>query len=118
MAALLRKTGKETVVIVPNDYPAFLKWMPGNDDVIIFGHNEKKAEDFISRADLIFCLDYNALHRTGKMEEALRKAPGKKILIDHHLEPVLADFDFYLSVIQTSSTSELVYQVYRRMLLA
>ena len=110
MAALLSKTGKDVVVLVPNDYPAFLKWMPGSEDAIIFRHNEKKAEDFISRADLIFCLDYNALNRTGGMEEALRKAPGKKILIDHHLEPVLVDFDYYLSVIQTSSTSELIYQ--------
>ena len=109
-AGLLRKAGKEAIVIVPNDYPSFLKWIPGNDDVIIYKQNEKSADDIISRADLIFCLDYNALHRTAGMEDTLRKANGKKILIDHHLEPELADFDFHLSVIQTSSTSELVYQ--------
>ena len=40
----------------------------------------------------------------------LRKAEGKKILIDHHPDPVLTDFDIYLSVIQISSTSELLYR--------
>lgn len=110
MAGLLGRTGVETFVIVPNDYPGFLKWMPGSDNVVIYKMNEKKAQDLIARADLIFCLDYNALHRTGGMEESLRNSPATKILIDHHLEPALADFDFYLSVIQTSSTSELVYR--------
>lgn len=84
--------------------------MPGNDKVIVYRHNEEKADALISRADLIFCLDYNALHRTVEMEESLRKGSAIKILIDHHLEPVLDDFDFYLSVVQTSSTSELVYR--------
>ncbi len=110
MAALIRKTGREAVVMVPNDYPAFLKWMPGSKDVIVYLNNVKKAEDLIQKAELIFCMDYSALNRTGGMEDALRKAAGKKILIDHHLDPVLKDFDFYLSVIQISSTSELAYR--------
>jgi phosphoesterase RecJ-like protein len=84
--------------------------MPGNDKILIHRQNEAKAEEIISQADLIFCLDYNALHRTGGMEEAIRKSPGKKFLIDHHPEPLLTDFDIYLSVVQTSSTSELVYR--------
>ncbi|MCU0370629.1 MAG: bifunctional oligoribonuclease/PAP phosphatase NrnA [Bacteroidales bacterium] len=110
MAALLRKAGKDTPIIVPNDYPAFLKWMAGSGGIVIYNSNEKLANDLISRADLIFCLDYNALHRTGAMEQALRNSSGKKILIDHHLEPVLDDFDLYLSEIRISSTSELVYR--------
>ena len=110
LAGLLRKAGKECVVFVPNDYPAFLKWMPGNDLVTVFQEHEKKAKDYFSTADLIFCLDYNALNRTGKMEDDLRKSAAKKILIDHHLDPVVSEFDFHLSVIQVSSTSELVYR--------
>jgi phosphoesterase RecJ-like protein len=110
MAALLRKSAKEVVVMVPNDYPAFLKWLPGNNEVVIYSNNKIKADGFISQADLIFCLDYSGLNRTDNMEDALRKATGKKILIDHHPDPVMEDFDFYLSVVQTSSTSELVYR--------
>jgi bifunctional oligoribonuclease and PAP phosphatase NrnA len=110
MASTLQLIGKDATVIVPNEYPSFLKWIPGNEKVMIFKLNEEKARDAISRADLIFCVDYNALYRTGAMEEVLRKSKAKKILIDHHPEPVLDDFDFYLSVIQTSSTSELIYR--------
>lgn len=110
MAALLRNTGKDAIVMVPNEYPGFLKWMPGSDKVIVHRNNEVFANNVLERADLLFCLDYNALNRTGSMEDGLRKSKGKKILIDHHLEPVLAEFDFYLSEIQTSSTSELVYR--------
>ena len=25
------------IVIAPNDYPAFLKWIPGNNSVLIYG---------------------------------------------------------------------------------
>jgi len=110
MAALLRKAGKEAVVMVPNDYPGFLKWMPGNDKVIIYRKNEKMADEMISRAGLIFCLDYSALHRIDAMEEPVRNSKAAKVLIDHHADPVLSDFDYYLTLIQTSSTSELVYR--------
>lgn len=110
MAALLRNAGKEAIVVVPNDYPSFLKWMPGNEKVVIYHDNEKKARELIRHADLIFCLDYSGLNRTGKMEESLRKSGAKKILIDHHLDPVIAEFDFYYSVIAVSSTSELVFR--------
>lgn len=110
LAKLFIRAGKKASVMVPNNYPSFLKWMPGSELMVIYDQHEKKAENLISGADLIFCLDYNALDRVGKMEKGLRKAKGKKILIDHHLEPALDDFDFYLSVTQTSSTSELVYR--------
>jgi bifunctional oligoribonuclease and PAP phosphatase NrnA len=109
MASILHLNGKDAVVMVPNEYPSFLKWLPGNERVMIYKLNEEKAKDVLSQADLIFCVDYNALYRTVSMEEALRKSKAKKILIDHHPEPVLDDFNFYLSETQTSSTSELIY---------
>jgi phosphoesterase RecJ-like protein len=109
LSLLLNKTGKETMVIVPNDYPSFLKWIPGGS-LAIFKEDEIRAKDAISRADIIFCVDYNALHRTGNMQKSLEKAKAKKILIDHHLEPQVADFDYYLSEIAVSSTSELIYR--------
>jgi len=110
MAAFLRKNGKSTSVMVPNDYPAFLKWMPSGDEVIIYNKQEERAREVLNRADLIFCLDYNALNRTDKMEVELRKAGAVKILIDHHLQPELNDFDYHFSTVQTSSTAELVYR--------
>jgi bifunctional oligoribonuclease and PAP phosphatase NrnA len=112
MTLMLRKMGKNAIVMIPNDYPSFLKWMPGNDDVHIFHEKEKSGRGIISSADLFFCLDYSAINRTGSMQEVLRNAEGKKILIDHHLEPVLSDFDFYLTQVKVSSTSELLYRFF------
>jgi bifunctional oligoribonuclease and PAP phosphatase NrnA len=110
MTALLKKLGKNAIAVVPNDYPSFLKWMPGAENLIIFQYQEEKAINLIESADLIFCLDYNALHRTEKMEKALAATLAAKVLIDHHLEPVESDFDMIFSKINISSTSELVYQ--------
>lgn len=110
LSMLLKRLGKKVVPMVPNDYPGFLKWMPDNKTVIVFENDRSKAESAIASAEVIFCLDYNALHRTGDMEDALRASRGIKILIDHHLEPRLEDFDFYYSVVETSSTAELLYR--------
>jgi phosphoesterase RecJ-like protein len=93
LALVLRKMGKNAIPMVPNDYPEFLKWIPGNDQVVIFEADSRNAAEAIHSADLIFCLDYNALHRTGKMQEPLRSTSAAKVLIDHHLEPVLEDFN-------------------------
>lgn len=110
LTLLLRKLGKDAVPMVPNEYPDFLKWMPGNELMVVYTENHEKATQFIHSADVIFCVDYNALHRTGKMQDDLRSAKGKKILIDHHLQPLKEDFDLILSEIETSSTSELLYK--------
>ncbi len=110
LVLLLRNMGKECVGMVPNDYPGFLKWMPGSEDMAIYSKDTGSNSALISRADLIFCLDYNALSRTVSMEEPLRAAKGVKILIDHHLEPRLEDFDHHFSMVATSSTGELVYR--------
>jgi bifunctional oligoribonuclease and PAP phosphatase NrnA len=108
MTALLKKLGKNAVAIVPNDYPSFLKWIPGAENLLIFQYHEEKAKNLIESADLIFCLDYNALNRTERMEKALSASSAKKVLIDHHLQPVESDFDIIYSIINISSTSELV----------
>jgi phosphoesterase RecJ-like protein len=97
------------VVTVPNDFPGFLKWLKGSDDIILYNQDSKKIKKALQEADLIFCLDYNALHRAGDMEKSLRQSKAEKFLIDHHPEPVLEDFDYWLTLTETSSTAELVY---------
>ena len=32
----LNSQGHTAIVIAPNEYPHFLKWLPGNDDVLIY----------------------------------------------------------------------------------
>lgn len=109
MVKLLEKRFPQVTGIVPNDFPDFLKWMPGADRIVIYNQLEPKAKELIYNADLIFCLDYNALHRTDAMAPALKSARAVKVLIDHHLDPLSEDFDYIISRIDISSTSELLF---------
>ncbi len=104
----LKLKGHLVNVLIPNDVPQFLNWMPGLSDTIIYYHHSKFADKLISEADIIFCLDYNSVSRVNLFQKQLAEAKGKKILIDHHPEPE-NHFDFILSVIPVSSTSELIY---------
>lgn len=104
----LTSKGHQANVIAPNDYPQFLKWMPGESIIINHEANIKEANSLISDAELIFTLDFNALHRTGNMELPLAESNAIKILIDHHQQP--DDYAKYVySDVSMCSTSEMIY---------
>ena len=44
------KTNHNVNIIVPNDYPHYLKWMPGNDDVLIYEENEEQSDSLINQS--------------------------------------------------------------------
>ncbi len=104
----LLKLGKDVKVIAPTDYPVNLHWMPGNDEVIIFEEQEEEATRLAIEADIIFCLDFNALSRINRFGEVVRESSAKKIMIDHHRDPEGFD-DYRFWTIQTSSTCELIF---------
>lgn len=101
---------KNVKVIVPNEFPPFLKWMPAVSDIMIFQSNEAAAITCIKDADLCFCLDFNSLKRTDKLSPFLEASDAFKILIDHHPQPD-NNFDLMISKIESSSTSELIFDV-------
>lgn len=104
----LIQQGHHARVIAPTDYPDFLSWMPGNERVIIYTENTQQSVDLINEADLIFCLDFNALNRINEMGEVVRASKAYKVMIDHHLEP--EDFDDYRHWnINACATAQLVY---------
>ena len=104
----LEKFGHNITVIMPNEYPDFLKWMPGENGILKQDSQTKECDDLIQKADLIFTLDFNALHRAGNMETVLAESDAVKIMIDHHQEPDgYAAYTF--SDIHMSSTCEMVY---------
>ena len=118
LAGFLKKKGHLVTVITPSDYPAFLSWMPGNAEVVALSNEsrepEKKAKTAIAAADAIFCLDFSSLKRIEDLEESVRTAPGKKILIDHHLDPEqFADFEQWNA--RAASTAGLVFQLIEQM---
>ena len=104
----LMKLNHHVVVIAPNDFPDFLRWMPASEKVLIFENDKNSVTKILHNAELIFTLDFNALHRTGEMENVLNKLQVPFILIDHHQFP-----DKYAVVTYSdtsiSSTCEMVY---------
>src|SRR4051812_2169890 len=104
---LIQKKHKVTV-ITPNDYPAFLFWLPGNEKVINFSEKGRVAKTAVEKADIIFCLDFNSLKRIEDLGVEVEKSKALKCIIDHHLQP--DNFaDFMLHDVEACSTCELIY---------
>lgn len=111
---MLKKKGYNAVVVVPSEYPEFLQWLPGNDEVVIFENAVPDSVKLIEESDLVFCLDFNDLKRTHDMNLYLKKSESVKVMIDHHLNP--APFAKYMmSVPSASSTCEMVYDFFELM---
>ena len=105
----LIQLGHKVTVISPTNWADFLNWMPGVDKVINYDYNRQKSQAIIDEATIIFCLDFNILHRTKNMETPLAKAKCIKVLIDHHEQPQEEAFDYGISLTSKSSTCEMVY---------
>ena len=115
LSMYLRKKGHRVFVIAPTDYPDFLKWMNGNDSVIIFSkETENTIRDIFLRVDVIFCLDFNSYGRLQGLESFVKNSSAKKIVIDHHLYPDIFA-DILISESDKSSTSELLYDIIEKM---
>ena len=109
LAGILKKKGCELAVIAPTEYPTFLNWIKGNEEVLVWGKNNKLIKKFIQEADVLFCLDFNALHRIDEVGVLISESNGKKVMIDHHQQP--DDFvDYMMSDTSASSTAEMVYE--------
>jgi len=104
----LKLFNHDAKIIAPNDYPDFLKWLPGDEFVLKYDTDKTKADELILNAELVFTLDFNALHRTGDMETVLFEAKGVKILIDHHQQP--DNYAKYIySDVTMCSTAQMIY---------
>lgn len=101
--------GHDATVISPTNWADFLNWMPGVDKLVDFEQQKEKALGIISAAEIIFCLDFNVLHRTKHMEAPLLAANCIKVLIDHHEQPQEDAFTYGISNTAKSSTCEMVY---------
>ena len=105
----LTQLGHSVTVVSPTNWAAFLKWMPGCSEVVDFELSKEVATKIIQEAELLFCLDFNVLHRTKNMEPVLANLTCTKVLIDHHQQPQEDYFDYGVSNTAKSSTCEMVY---------
>ena len=104
----LKDKGHNPRVIAPNNYPDFLKWLPGTEEVIIYENEQERCNQLIADADLVFTLDFNELNRAGIMVQALIDSQAVFVMIDHHQEP--SDYaNHTYSDATMSSTCEMVY---------
>lgn len=113
LAGYLKKRNHTVKVITPSDYPDFLTWMPGNNEVLIFQKDKPAAaESFIKDAEVICCLDFSSLKRINELGEMVAQSKAIKVLIDHHLEPErFADFEQWDT--SAASTAELIFELIR-----
>ncbi|TDE42805.1 bifunctional oligoribonuclease/PAP phosphatase NrnA [Flavobacterium rhamnosiphilum] len=104
----LLKNNHHPVVVSPNEFPDFLAWMPGSETVKVYEKDKENCTKILEEAELIFTLDFNALHRVGEMEHALAKLKAPFIMIDHHQKP--DDYAaFTYSDTSFGSTCEMIY---------
>lgn len=104
----LKQYNHEVVIIAPNDYPNFLKWMPDESSILKYENDKTTCDQLIEKSEIIFTLDFNALGRIGDMEAAVAEADSIKIMIDHHQQP--DDYATYMySDVSMSSTCEMVF---------
>jgi phosphoesterase RecJ-like protein len=105
--AYFKSIGIEANIVLPSEFPGFLKWMHGSDETTDFLLSPEKAKEFFNQADLLFCLDFNDPTRTEGLSKIIENCSAKKIMIDHHLAP--KDFcEITFSYPSIGSTCELI----------
>ena len=104
----LLKLNHQPIVVAPNDFPNFLAWIPGSENVLVYENDKLNCTQILKDAEMVFNLDFNALHRTGEMEHVLNKLTAPFIMIDHHQKP-----DTFAAVTYSDtsfgSTCEMIY---------
>lgn len=110
----LKKKGHIPTVVVPNEYPKFLHWLPGSDTTYRFDWQNSQSQRAINASDIIFLLDFNALHRVGyDMQNTLESYQKDFVLIDHHQQP--DEFTYMYSDTEMCSTCQMVYHFIEKM---
>jgi phosphoesterase RecJ-like protein len=110
MAGYLKKLHHQVKIITPTDYPSFLFWMPGNEDVLVYEEQKTKdiAQKYFMEADLIIALDFSDLKRIIPLDQFVNQSTAKRLLIDHHIGNThFADFELWK--VSAAATCELVY---------
>jgi phosphoesterase RecJ-like protein len=110
LALVLKKAGKIVNIVTPNEYPHFLKWIPGSEMITVFKGNEAVVKGFAEEAEILFCVDYNDSKRLKYAADTVFATKAAVVLIDHHPEP-MTTVDILISETDIGSASELIYHV-------
>lgn len=111
MSEFLSSLGHEVKMVVANDFPEFLHWMPGSEAILVFEKQPDVCKSAIADAECIMMLDFNSLSRSGILHNEIGKTRCPRILIDHHRDPEESQFYCLYSDICVSSTCEIVTEI-------
>jgi len=103
----LTRLGHKCDMIVPNEFPKFLKWMDGAKDIQIAEYSPSNSRNLIEKAELIFILDFNTTSRIDEVGQWVEKSAAPKVMIDHHQQP--QEFDFMYSDTEIPATCQMIY---------
>lgn len=110
LAHLLKDLGKKTTVVVPDQPPKTLAFLPGFKEIAVYTKYDPYCTRLVAEADMIICCDFNKPSRQDLMAHLIQDAKCTKVLIDHHQDPeYFADLTF--SYPDMSSTCELVFRI-------
>lgn len=107
---LLKSLGKRATVVVPDQPPRSLSFLPAFKEISIFTRHEDFCRRIIADSDLIICCDFNQPSRQDHLGPVVVASSARKVMIDHHQEP---DYfcDLTFSFPDMSSTCELVFRI-------
>jgi len=110
LALYLKKLDIPVQVIIPNEVPEFLKWLPGYELVKSGTQDFEACVKLMDDAATVIMVDFNEPGRISRLEEALERASAFKILIDHHEDP--DDFvDLMISEPWRGSAGEMIFKL-------
>jgi phosphoesterase RecJ-like protein len=106
----LQKKGHKCSIISPNEYPKFLEWLPGQEEIYCYSKDREECGKLMEEATVFFTLDFNALGRIAPIDQWIEKTDTTVVMIDHHEAP-----QDYASLMYSDpsmgSTCEMVYNV-------
>ena len=111
MAEFLKRFGHKVKMVVANDFPDFLHWMPNAQEFLVFEKDPDACKSAIAEAECIIMLDFNSLSRSGILHNEIGKTRCPRILVDHHRDPDESQFYCLYSSTCVSSASEIVTEI-------
>lgn len=102
---------KKVTVIMPNETPSFLAWLPGADRIINYKEHPGQVKMAFDEADMLVMVDFNCSVRVKEMEPLLLSFSQQRVIIDHHPYPDTQLAQLVISNIEVSSSCELMHDV-------
>ena len=108
--------GKKSHIVIASRLPDNLDFLIPEGSTSYYSEDASACEQAIAAADLLIFLDMNGVDRSGALSKVVSSSAAGvcKVLIDHHLNPKVEDFDVVISDTEVSSACELLYEVLLR----